>query len=101
MEKKDCLLVQFPLSVRAANFPQLAWLMATLRNHDPGNESKIARGFRHSSFYTAIIVIDLLEAYGLGMVIHDKVAAASSIDSLGKDFRYLRFQRAKRKCSIK
>ncbi|WP_316843783.1 DUF72 domain-containing protein [Pedobacter psychrodurus] len=89
-DQKGCLLVQFPPSIRIGNFPQLSRLMASLREHDPEKTWKIALEFRHPSLYVDE-VMELLEEYGLGMVIHDKGAAASPLDALDTDFRYLRF----------
>jgi len=89
-DKKGCLLVQFPPSIRIANLPQLSRLMAVLREHDPDQDWKIALEFRHPSLYVDEIM-ELLEEYGLGMVTHDKGAAASPLDDLDTGFRYLRF----------
>lgn len=89
-DKKGCLLVQFPPSIRINDFPQLSRLMVNLREHDPEKKWKIAFEFRHASLYVEE-VMELLEENGFGMVIHDKGAAAGPLDDTGNGFRYLRF----------
>lgn len=89
-DKKGCLLVQFPPSVRIGNLNQLVLLMACLRDCDPDRNWKIALEFRHVSLYTEQ-VYRLLEDYGLGMVIQDKPPANTPILDTDLDFIYLRF----------
>ncbi|TCD26554.1 DUF72 domain-containing protein [Pedobacter psychrodurus] len=88
--KKGCILVQFPPSVRIANFPQLSRLMSCLHEHDSENAWKIALEFRHTSLYVEE-VMELLDENGLGIVTHDKGTAASPLDDTDSNFRYLRF----------
>lgn len=89
-EKKGCLLVQFPPSVRIGHFAQLQFLMSVLRANDPEMEWKIAFEFRHPSLYVEEID-ELLEQFNLGMVVHDKSPANSPVKDSGLDFVYLRF----------
>lgn len=89
-EKKGCILVQLPPSVRIANLPQLKRLMDSMRTNDPSSEWGIAFEFRHESLYTEE-VSDLLEDFGLGRVIHDKGTGANSQMWVNSDFAYLRF----------
>ncbi len=89
-DKKGCLLVQFPPSVRIGHFAQLQFLMSVLRDNDPEMEWKIALEFRHPSLYVEE-VYELLEQFNLGMVIHDKSPANSPIKDSELDFVYLRF----------
>jgi len=89
-DKKACLLVQFPPSVRIAHFTQLRYLMAVLRENDPEQEWNIALEFRHLSLYVDE-VYELLDEYNLGMVIHDKTPANSLLKASHPDFIYLRF----------
>jgi len=88
--KKGCLLVQFPPSVRIGQFGQLKFLMSVLRDNDPQLEWNIALEFRHPSLYISEIY-ELLDAYQLGMVIHDKIPANSPVMETHPDFVYLRF----------
>jgi uncharacterized protein YecE (DUF72 family) len=89
-EKKGCLLVQFPASVRIAQITQLALLMATLRKCDPEKQWNIALEFRHISLYNDEIY-RILEEYGMGMVIQDMPQAATPISDSELPFVYLRF----------
>ncbi|MGA9650944.1 DUF72 domain-containing protein [Pedobacter sp.] len=89
-EKKGCLLVQFPPSIRNTNLGQLSDLMFRLQEHNPDNAWNIALEFRHQSLYTEE-VYELLEAHNLGMVIHDKGSVASPFDAVDHNFIYLRF----------
>jgi uncharacterized protein YecE (DUF72 family) len=89
-EKKGCLLVQFPPSVRISHFAQLRLLMGVLRDNDPELEWKIALEFRHPSLYVEE-VYELLQGYQFGLVIHDKSLSGSPVLDLGMDFIYLRF----------
>jgi len=89
-DKKGCLLVQFPPSVRAAQFKQLALLVNMLRESDPNGDWNIALEFRHSSLYQDV-VYKLLEDAGMGVVIHDKAPAATPMQERELPFVYLRF----------
>jgi len=88
--KKGCLLVQFPPSVRIAQFRQLAMLLTVLREADPGMHWNIALEFRHVSLYKQE-VYQLLEEYGMGLVIQDKPPAATPVMDTELPFVYLRF----------
>lgn len=89
-DKKGCLLVQFPPSVRIGHLPQLRFLMSELRANDPKMQWKIALEFRHNSLYVDEIY-ELLENFQMGMVIHDKSPANSPLMDTNLDFVYLRF----------
>lgn len=89
-EKKGCLLVQFPASIRISHLVQLGRLMQVLRDNDPSMEWKIALEFRHQSLYVEEIY-ELLDRYQFGMVIHDKTPANSPVRETHPDFTYLRF----------
>ncbi|RZL51357.1 MAG: DUF72 domain-containing protein, partial [Pedobacter sp.] len=89
-EKKACILVQFPPSVRIANLPQLYNLMLSLQEHNHKNDWNIALEFRHPSLYVEE-VYELLEEHKLGMVIHDKGSVESPFDVVQNNFIYLRF----------
>ncbi len=89
-EKKGSLLVQFPPSVRIAQFKQLALLMKVLRENDPKKQWNIALEFRHVSLYKQE-VYQLLDEYGMGLVIQDKPPAATPLMDTELGFIYLRF----------
>jgi uncharacterized protein YecE (DUF72 family) len=89
-EKKGCLLVQFPASVRIAQFKQLALLITILRDNDQQREWNIALEFRHGSLYSDD-VYRLLEDHEMGLVIQDKPPAVTPILGTELPFVYLRF----------
>jgi uncharacterized protein YecE (DUF72 family) len=89
-EKKGCLLVQFPPSVKADSMGQLHNLLSYLHLSNPNNEWKIAVEFRHSSWYNEKTYL-LLEQHQMTMVIHDLPASATPMDPLDLDYVYLRF----------
>lgn len=89
-DKKGCVLVQFPPSIRIGHFSQLRFLLSVLRGNDRTQEWKIAIEFRHTSLYVEEI-FELLEEHQMGMVIHDKAPASSPIRDTALDFVYLRF----------
>jgi len=88
--QKGCLLVQFPPSVRIAQFRQIERLIAVLRDNDPSAEWNMALEFRYPSLYIDE-VYEILETYGCGMVIHDKKPASSPLLETHPDFMFLRF----------
>ncbi|MCD0490583.1 DUF72 domain-containing protein [Pedobacter sp. MC2016-14] len=89
-EKKGCLLVQFPPSVRIGNIKQLAFLMDKLVEFDPERQWNVAMEFRHGSLYQQD-VYNLLEEHQIGMVIQDKPPAITPIMETELPFVYLRF----------
>lgn len=88
--KRGCLLVQFPGSVRIAQYKQLALLINVLRECDPAGSWGIALEFRHGSLYQDQ-VYGLLEEHGMGMVIQDKPPAGTPVMETELPFVYLRF----------
>lgn len=89
-DKKGCILVQFPASVRIGNLKQLALLMEVLRDSDPAGSWNIAMEFRHLSLYHDD-VYRLLQDFGAAMVIQDKPPAITPILETELPFVYLRF----------
>jgi len=89
-DKKGCLLVQFPPSVKMGNFRQLEQLLRQVRENDAGFSWKTAIEFRHPSLYHQD-VYDLLNNYQMGLVIHDKPPAHTPLSDSELDFIYLRF----------
>lgn len=89
-EKKGCLLVQFPPSVRIGQLRQLTLLIGVLREADPDNNWNIALEFRHVSLYHDD-VYRVLNEHGMGLVIQDKSPAATPLMDTALPFVYLRF----------
>lgn len=88
--KKGCLLVQFPPSLKAAGRRQLEKLIIALQNADTTQDWKIALEFRDRSWYCED-TYDLLNSYQTGLVLHDKSASASPMLEPATSFVYLRF----------
>ena len=89
-DKKGCLLVQLPPSVRIGNLKQLMLLTEILRENDPAEEWKIAVEFRHVSLYHED-VYGMLENQRMAMVIQDKPPAVTPMLESDLAFVYLRF----------
>jgi uncharacterized protein YecE (DUF72 family) len=89
-DKRGCVLVQFPPSVRIGNLKQLELLMSVLRKSDPHYTWNIALEFRHVSLYSDV-VHRLLEDYRMAMVIQDKPPAVTPMMESELPFVYLRF----------
>jgi uncharacterized protein YecE (DUF72 family) len=87
-EKKGSLLIQFPPSIRAGQFPQLSRLLEAVREADDSWD--IAVELRHSSLYQEQ-TDQLLTSLNMAMVIHDLPASAAPPEPLDLDFIYLRF----------
>jgi uncharacterized protein YecE (DUF72 family) len=87
-EKKGSLLIQFPPSVRAAQFPQVNRLLEALRQ--PDDSWDIAVEFRHPSLYQEQTDL-LLTRLNMALVIHDLPASSAPQEPLDLDFVYLRF----------
>ncbi|WP_449437126.1 DUF72 domain-containing protein [Pedobacter steynii] len=87
--RKGALLVQFPASVRIAQFRQLALLVSTLRESDKEKDWDISLEFRHASLYQDE-VYRLLEMHEMGIVIQDKPPATPVMEA-ELPFVYLRF----------
>lgn len=89
-DKRGCVLVQFPPSVRISHLKQLALMMESLAAHNQDEKWNMALEFRHSSLYHEE-VYSLMEEFRMGMVIQDKPPAATPIYDTTLPFVYLRF----------
>jgi uncharacterized protein YecE (DUF72 family) len=87
-DKKGCLLVQLPPSVKRERQEELEGLLECLRDDAKG--WKIAVEFRHSSWYDRA-VYRVLQSYGATLVEQDLPASATPHVQVGEDFTYLRF----------
>ena len=79
--KKGCLLIQFPASIKNQNIDQLQNLLHVIQTNNASNSWKIAIEFRDSSWYMED-TYNLVDAYGATIVIHDKSRAASPHDDI-------------------
>jgi uncharacterized protein YecE (DUF72 family) len=89
-EKKGCLLVQFPPSIRFTQIRQFQLLVSHLRISDPHAFWNIAFEFRHASWYCEELY-ELLAENKMNVVIHDKTPANTPIIDNAASFAYLRF----------
>ena len=86
-DKKGCLLVQLPPSVKREQQEELEGLLECLRDDAKG--WKIAVEFRHSSWYNSA-VYRILQSYGAALVEQDLPASATPPVQVAEDFTYLR-----------
>lgn len=89
-QKKGCLLVQFPSSVKSTQQRQVQHLLHLLIAADPQREWKIAVEFRDPSWYTSA-TYEILSAMGTALVTHDKFKSGVVLEQTDVPFSYLRF----------
>jgi uncharacterized protein YecE (DUF72 family) len=87
-DKKGCLLVQLPPSVKRERQEELEGLLECLRDDAKG--WKIAVEFRHISWYDRA-VYRVLQSYGATLVEQDLPASATPPVQVAEDVTYLRF----------
>ena len=75
-DKKGCLLIQFPASIKKHNIDQLQHLLHVVQINNSSKLWKVAIEFRDNSWYTED-TYNLVDAYGATVVIHDKSRVAS------------------------
>ena len=89
-EKKGCLLVQFPPSLKIEKLDQLQRLLETLAEATYQSDWELAAEFRDPSWYERE-VYELLREYNAAMVIHDIPKSATPLNAVSGDVVYLRF----------
>lgn len=89
-EKKGCLLVQFPGSIKPVFMPEVKLLLTQIRIADPTAEWKVAVEFRHQEWYHQR-TYDLLDSFQMGLVLHDKLRDGGAFVDMEADFVYVRF----------
>lgn len=89
-DKKGCLLVQFPGSIKQVYYREVEQMLFYIRQADPDNQWKVAVEFRHQSWYQQD-TYDLLEQNGMGLVLHDKLTEGGQLITSSAGFVYLRF----------
>jgi uncharacterized protein YecE (DUF72 family) len=87
-DKKGCLLVQLPPSVKRERQEELEGLLQCLRDDAKG--WKIAVEFRHTSWYNWA-VYRTLQSYGATIVEQDLPGSSTPPVEVADDFTYLRF----------
>ncbi|WP_133551487.1 DUF72 domain-containing protein [Pedobacter duraquae] len=89
-QKKGALLIQFPPSIRLDQTRQITSLLADVRNADPAGSWHTAVEFRHPSLYHDDM-LEILNNYGMALVLHDRPPAITPIKLLDANFVYVRF----------
>ncbi len=88
--KRGCLLIQFPPSLKIKNIGQVEQLLMAIKNGDKNDLWKVAIEFRNLSWYHEE-VYHLLKNYNATMVIHDLPASPTPLFTFESSFMYLRF----------
>ncbi|MEJ7558403.1 MAG: DUF72 domain-containing protein [Pedobacter sp.] len=89
-DKKGCLLIQFPPSIKINSFRQFGLLLNHLRLSDPDGAWHMAFEFRHNSWYCEELY-ELLAEHKMSLVVHDKTPANTPMIEMESSFAYLRF----------
>lgn len=88
--KKGCLLVQFPASIKATYIKQVEKILNRISRWNRNGQWKLAVEFRDSGWYTQN-VYDLLDHYHAAVVLHDMPASGTLELNKNASFVYLRF----------
>jgi uncharacterized protein YecE (DUF72 family) len=86
--KKGCVLIQFPQSLKSDKISSLKKLLQTINKYNK-EHWKIAVEFRNISWYTDD-VFELLNKYAVSLVLHD-LPSAPALEQLNAGIKYLRF----------
>lgn len=89
-DKKGCLLIQFPSSVKSYCLHKVESLLSHMQMSKSGNSWHLAVEFRDKSWYKQS-VYRLLESYGATMVMHDMPTSITPFVEMKSNFIYLRF----------
>lgn len=89
-EKKGCLLIQFPASIKHQNFPQLENLLHVIQLYNINHEWKVAVEFRDPSWYHEE-TYHLVVTSGATVVLHDKSKVSSPHVEVDSETVYVRF----------
>jgi uncharacterized protein YecE (DUF72 family) len=89
-EKKGCLLIQFPPSLKHDHLDQVEDLLLQLKAADPKGEWKLAVEFRNRSWYSEA-TYSFLQKYGVTLVQHDFPSSATPEMFITGNCVYMRF----------
>ncbi|MES2701349.1 MAG: DUF72 domain-containing protein [Bacteroidota bacterium] len=89
-DKKGCLLVQFPASIKASLFQKFKRLMGDINDANTDQQWKLAIEFRDKSWYRDS-VYQLLEQCNAAVVMHDMPASTTPLIDMETSFVYMRF----------
>ncbi|GAB4092113.1 DUF72 domain-containing protein [Flaviaesturariibacter terrae] len=88
VEKRGCILLQLPPSLRSERSEELEGLLEALADDAPGWPVQVE--FRHVSWYNRD-VYRMLQRHGAGMVTHDMPASVTPPVDISETVAYLRF----------
>ena len=88
-DKKGCLLIQFPPSIRIEKFKKVQNLLIEIQKLNSQNSWKIAIEFRDSSWYISE-VYEILEELNTTLVMHDMAKGSTGWDITNGNFIYIR-----------
>lgn len=89
-DKKGCLLIQFPASIKFSLFAKVRHLLQALYHVPDTATWKVAIEFRDRSWYNDT-TYELLDAHDCAIVHHDMPAAATPSIDMDSSFCYYRF----------
>lgn len=89
-DKKGCLLIQFPASIKIEYFDQAGRILKTIMDTGNAGQWKKAVEFRDQSWYTKK-TYQMLDHYNASIVLHDMPASGTRELNGKADFVYLRF----------
>lgn len=89
-QKKGCLLVQFPGSIKLNHSNQLIKLLSCIRSADPEISWRVAVEFRDLSWYRKE-TYSMLSQFQMGLVLHDKLITGGQLIETELDYVYVRF----------
>jgi uncharacterized protein YecE (DUF72 family) len=89
-DKKGCILVQFPASIKSSLFQRVRRLLDDLQASGGMDGWHLAVEFRDNSWYRDS-VYQMLEGYNAGVVMHDMPKSFTPLIDMEKTFVYLRF----------
>jgi uncharacterized protein YecE (DUF72 family) len=89
-EKKGCILIQFPPRLTTTNVHQLQNLLYVIRSDERTAGWRLAVEFRNGAWYYPD-VFDLLDEYGVSLVIQDMPKSATPSIEQAVDVIYVRF----------
>jgi uncharacterized protein YecE (DUF72 family) len=88
--KKGCLLVQLPPSIKIVEKNQLIKLLGIIRDSNATEGWGLSVEFRDNSWYTGLIY-DLMSKLGIAIVIHDMPKSKTPSKEESQSFVYVRF----------
>lgn len=90
-EKKGCLLIQFPASIKSDYTGVVRQILQRIKNTDRGGKRwKIAVEFRHISWYTQA-TFSMLDKFKAGIVLHDMPSSKNETVRTKADFVMIRY----------